>query len=299
MTKELIFPPSLNPGDTLRIIAPASAPKSWEKLQPSLNAFKHLGFNITLSKNLRSKKDYLAGSDSERLKDLHDAFRDKSVKGIICLRGGYGTPRLLNQIDYSLIRRNPKILCGFSDITALHMAIYTKSKVSSFLGPNLFSFLSLDTFSDLSIRSFLSIAMSKDKDNVDLLGCLDSSNRKKIKVINPGAINGWAIGGNLSLICSLIGTEYFPSLNGCILFIEEVNEPAYRIDRMLTQLLLSGVLNKVNAFVIGRCSGCDDYEKVFIERLKPLKKPMIIRVPFGHIDDMITIPIGRRVKIKT
>lgn len=297
MTKELIFPPSINPGDTLRVIAPASAPKNWQKLQITLNAFKQLGFNISLSKNVRAKKDYLAGTDSQRLGDLHDAFKDKSVKGIICLRGGYGTPRLLDQIDYSLIRKNPKILCGFSDITALHMAIFTKAKVSTLLGPNLFSFLNTDTFSDLSIRSFLSVAMSNHKSKIDLFSCLNISDRKKIKVINPGAIKGWSIGGNLSLICSLIGTQYFPSLNGGILFIEEVNEPAYRVDRMLTQLLLSGVLNKVNAFVIGKCTGCDDYEKVFIERLKPLKKPMITRVPFGHIDDMITVPIGRLMNL--
>lgn len=274
----------------LRVIAPASSAKDWSKFHTALHVFKELGFSVSFGKNLRKKKKYLAGSDTQRLSDLHDAFRDPSVDAIFTLRGGYGTTRLLNQIDFSLIKKNPKPIIGFSDITALQLAILKKTKVGSYSGPAFLSVVRDKRVSEFSIMSFLRAAVAHKK-KIDLLA-LPSKYMKSVTVIKPGAAKGMLVGGNLSLLCSLVGTPYLPSLQGTILFLEEVNEAPYRMDRLLTQLILSGVLKGVQAVLCGKCHGCDDVTSLFKERLSILGIPLVVGLPFGHIDDLITFPIG-------
>jgi muramoyltetrapeptide carboxypeptidase len=295
MKNTLVFPRPLKYGDHIRIIAPSSPPKSWSKFNDRIEMLKALGFKVSLSKNIKKTNGYLAGTDEQRLKDLHDAFSDKSVNIILCLRGGYGAPRLLQKVNYSLIRKNPKLLCGFSDITALHFAIFTKSKVATIHGPNFNSLFKDDEFIDFTLKNFLATAMTSKSGNKKLFSLLPKKYTSNIKTINKGKMSGWLIGGNLSLISSLVGTEFFPSLKGACLFIEELNEPAYRLDRMFQQLILSGALKGVKSIIIGECISCPDYHKVLAEKIKPLKIPAIIDAPFGHIDEMVSFQFGRMI----
>jgi muramoyltetrapeptide carboxypeptidase len=272
----------------IRVIAPASPAKDWKSFQSAVDQLRGFGFTVSFGKNFRKKQEYLAGSDTERLKDLHDAYKDKTVDAILTLRGGYGTTRLLDKIEYSLIKKNPKPIIGFSDITALHLAILTMTGVGSYSGPNLFSMFSGK--SQYSFHHFLRAVLATSK-KIDLLTHSKKA-LQKAKVIRPGTIKGKLVGGNLNLMCSLLGTKYFPKLKGTILFLEDVNEAPYKFDRLLTQLLNAGVLKGVRGILIGQCHGCDNWQPIAIERLKPLGIPMAIDLPFGHIDEFITLPIG-------
>ena len=284
-----IKPPRLKEGDRIGIIAPAG-PVIQDEIRAGLEFIESLGFEPVCSPHLFDRKDYLAGEDKARLKDLHAMFRDKKIKAILCARGGYGTQRILQQLDYSLFSRNPKILVGYSDITALLLALYKKSGMITIHGP--------------VVRDLL----KGDGRNATLLlklmtsGELTPVNFPNGTAINKGRAEGVVLGGNLSLICHLIGTAFLPSFKGKLLFMEEKGEPLYRIDRLLTHLLLSGEMEKCAGLMIGTFEECGDPASVIglvRERCSRLNMPILTGLPVGHGEHNVPLPIGVRAVLDT
>lgn len=278
----LIIPQRLSPGDLVGVISP-SGPVDEPELQAGLDMIKSSGFEILKGTYLFCRKGYLAGDDEKRLKDLHAMFANRDIKAVFCTRGGYGTMRLLDRINYALIRENPKIIAGFSDITALLTAIHEKTGLITFHGPVL---QGLTAGNRACFEGLIHTLTIGEPFNISLGDGY---------AIVPGAATGHLTGGNLSLICSLIGTPYFPALRGAILFIEEKGESLYRIDRMLTHLLLSGSLNGLAGVVAGEFTGCADMEDInglLTDRISGLRIPVATGLSTGHGMENITLPIG-------
>ena len=279
----------LKTGDTIGIIAPAG-PVSQSEIHSTIEKLIDRGYEVLTSPSLYQREDYLAGSDDARVSDLHLMFRDNSVKAILCARGGYGTLRIIEKIDYALIRRNPKIFIGFSDITAILFAIYKETGLVTFHGP---------------MAKGLAARGERNLDN--LLKVLSSEGPIELSLANgtsikKGKAKGRLFGGNLSLISSLVGTGFLPPLDGEILFIEERGEPLYRIDRMLTHLRLSGLLGGVAGLIIGEFKDCDDTAslvRLLKDRTSDLDFPILSGLPVGHGIENITLPIGLSVEINT
>jgi muramoyltetrapeptide carboxypeptidase len=284
-----IKPPPLNPGDTIGIIAPAG-PVDREEIQPAIDLLKERGYHTLLSLNLFKKKGYLAGHDEARLDDFHAMFSDSSVKAILCARGGFGTIRLLDRIDYDLVSRNPKIVAGYSDITALLFALFKETGLITFHGPVLRN-LAHDPQDNLG--SLLLTTLSGDPHAIDLSGGT---------ALKRGRAKGRVIGGNLSLICSLIGTPYMPDLTDAILFIEDINEPIYRIDRMLTHLRLAGIIHSLAGLIAGDFTGCGEPEEInrlLSEITHGVNIPVVEGLPVGHGTQNKTIPMGISAELDT
>jgi len=300
-----ITPERLNAGDTLGIVAPASAPPDPLNIDRSVVVLERLGFKTKLALNVRKRWGFLAGSDRERAADLMKMFADPTVKAIICVRGGYGTARLLPLLDYRLIRAKAKIFVGYSDITSLHCAFLVKAGLVSFHGPMLNSDFVKKDFPDFTLESFLRTLMRPAPP-----GSICQGYRKKtIAVIRRGKATGPLIGGNISILCASLGTPWQPSFRNSILFFEDLDEVPYRFDRMLTQLLNAGLLQQVAGIAIGINADCGDpkaktakeyrqtLEDVFKERLLPLKVPVVMGLPFGHIALNATLPLGIRATL--
>ena len=300
-----IKPERLNYSDTIGIIAPASAPPDPKNIDRSVAVLERLGFKPKLAPNVRKRWGFLAGNDRERASDLMKMFTDRKVKAIICLRGGYGTARLLPLLDYRPIRANPKIFIGYSDITSLHCAFLVKSNLVSFHGPMLNSDFVKQDLPDFTLQSFLKTLMQPSAPG----SICDGYQRKTVTILRRGVASGPLIGGNLSLLCATLGTSYQPSLKNCILFFEDLDEVPYRFDRMLTQLLNAGLLRQAAGIAIGINANCHDpkathakeYRQtlgdVFRERLLPLKVPVVTGLPFGHIPLNATLPVGVRATL--
>jgi muramoyltetrapeptide carboxypeptidase len=301
----LIRPRHLSPGDTLGIVAPASAPPDPRAIDQGVAALEALGFKVKLASNVRRRHGYLAGDDRERAADLMRMFTDRKVSGILCVRGGYGTARLLPRLDYQAIRANPKVFVGYSDITSLHCAFLTKARLVSFHGPMLNSDFIHPTMPAFTRRSFLDmLCPSGNSARGSPRNIGDGYRRRTVKVLRSGVARGQLIGGNLTLLCTLLGTPWQPDFKGCILFFEEIGEPPYRLDRMLTHLRNAGVLQQVAGVAIGVNADCDDpkartsreyrqtAEDVLKERLLPFGIPVVSGLPFGHVPHNATIPIG-------
>ena len=308
-----IKPPRLNYGDTIGIVAPASAPPDPKAIDRSVEAIEKLGFKPKLAANVRKRWGFLAGSDRERAADLMKMFMDRQVSAILCVRGGYGTARLLPLLDYGKIRAHAKIFIGYSDITSLHCAFLMKANLISFHGPMLNSDFIKDDFPDFTLRSFLRTLMEPEpagsiRKGLSVEGRGKKSrflaNRADIKVLCSGKATGQLIGGNLSILCATLATPYQPSFRSKILFLEDLDEVPFRFDRMLTQLLNAGVLQQVAGVAIGinkncidpKAKGCKEYrqtvEDVFKERLAPLKIPVVLGLPFGHVPINAMLPVG-------
>ncbi|WP_461206756.1 S66 peptidase family protein [Clostridium sp. DL1XJH146] len=285
----MILPEKLKKGDIVKVITPAS-PADKEKVYKGKEIIEQWGLKVELGESCFYRNGYLAGDDSERVSDINEAFADKRIKGIICSRGGYGTLRLLDKIDYKNIRENPKVFVGFSDITAMHIAINQKSKLITYHGPMVAS--NMFDIEDETKNSFI--------DNV-IMTC-----NKKIEYINnlkilcSGNATGILTGGNLSLIVSTLGTDFEIDTKGKVLFIEDVGEEVYRIDRMLTQLRLAGKLRDAAAIILGDFKDCGEVQEltnIFSEFFCRLKKPVLYNLKSGHCKPIITIPLGMQVKI--
>ena len=249
-----IKPERLNPGDTIGLVAPASAPTDPGAIDYGAGIIQELGFKVKLGRNVRNRHGFLAGTDRERAADLMGMFADPKVKAILCVRGGYGVSRLLSLLDYNLLRANPKIFVGYSDITALHFALLKKANLVCFHGPMLNSdFVRLD-LPQFTLKSFFRTLSVPDPP-----GSIKQGYRgKNISVLRTGAARGRLIGGNLSLLGTLIGTPYNISFRNKILFIEDLDEPPYRFDRMLTHLLNAGLLQQAAGIAIGINVNCED-----------------------------------------
>jgi len=299
------IPECLNHGDTVGIVAPASPPPDPKNIDRSVAALEHLGFKLRLAANVRRRRGFLAGSDRDRAADLMRMFADRKIKAIICVRGGYGASRLLPRLDFRVIRANPKIFIGYSDITSLHCAFLVKANLVSFHGPMLNSDFIKKDLPDFTLQGFLRTLMRPSAP-----GSICRGYRKKtVTILRRGVASGRLIGGNLTLLCATLATPWQPSFRNAILFFEDLDEVPYRFDRMLTQLLNAGFLQQVAGIAIGINAGCKDpkarysreyrqtLEDVFRERLLPLNVPIVAGLPFGHIPLNATLPVGVRVTL--
>lgn len=293
-------PYCLHPGDPVAIVAPASAPPDPAAIDKAVAALQKLGFKPRLSRHVRKRWGFLAGSDRERAADLMEMFLDERIRAIICMRGGYGTARILPLLDYAAIHAARKIFVGYSDITSLHCAFLEKAKLVSFHGPMLNSdFIKPEVPQD-TVQSFLRTLTHPEAPGSILTGF----RRNSLRILSPGVASGRLIGGNLSILCATLGTPYQPSFRRSILFFEDVEEVPYRFDRMLTQLLNAGLLQQVAGIAIGTNARCRDpkarklkeyrpcIEEVFTERLLPLNVPIVAGFPFGHVRHNATLPVG-------
>lgn len=265
-----------------------------------MDALTKLGFKPKPATYLRKRLGFLAGDDRERAADIMEMFSDPAVQGIICFRGGYGAARLLSLLNYTTIRQNPKVFIGYSDITALHGALLARANLGSFHGPMLNSDFLKETIPDFTLQSFLRTLMRPSAPGSVCQGY----GKKTVRVLSPGVASGRLVGGNISILCASLATPYQPSLEGAILFLEDLNEEPYRFDRMLTQLLNARLLQQAAGVAIGINKNCKDpkakkcteyrqtLDDVFRERLLPLKVPIVAGLPFGHVRHNATLPVG-------
>lgn len=298
--RTLLKPERLCPGDTVGLVAPASAPPDPKAVDRATAALEQYGFKPKLGKHARARLGFLAGTDRERATDLMRMFADKTVKAIFCLRGGYGTPRILDRLDYPLISRNPKIFSGYSDITSLHSVFMEKCGLVCFHAPMWNGALADPKVPKFTRNSFLRTVMEARPAG----SIRDGYKRQTVSVLRGGTAEGRLVGGNLSMLCASLGTPFAPSFKNAILFFEDVSERPYRLDRLLTQLLNAGVFSQVAGVAVGVNSDCRDPdakrrgeyrqsgEDVVKERLSSLRVPVVIGLPFGHVDLNATIPIG-------
>jgi muramoyltetrapeptide carboxypeptidase len=301
-----LLPDRLNPGDLVGLAAPASAPPDPKTIDLSIAVLERLGFKAKPARNVRKRWGFLAGSDRDRAGDLMHLFSDPNVKAILCVRGGYGSSRLLSLLDYETIKAHPKILVGYSDITSLHCALLSQANLVSFHGPMLNSDFVKADLPEFTLQSFLrTVSQPGAPGSI----CEGLKGRSHVSVLRRGCATGPLIGGNLSVLGATIGTRFLPTFKNCILFFEDLNEPPYGFDRMLTHLLNAGLLQQVAGIAIGVNRHCRDpksrksteyrqtLEDVFRERLTSLKIPVVLGLPFGHITQNATMPVGVRATL--
>lgn len=286
----MIKPKRLKIGDKIGVIAPASPVYDKERIEKGIDVLKKLGYEVILGESCFKQYGFLAGNDYVRIRDINEFFKNKDINAILCLRGGYGSIRIIDSIDYDIIKENPKIFCGYSDITAMHLAINKKTDLVTFHGPMLASDIYEED--EFTIKNFIECLSKKIKGKTYKLN--------KIKGYN---VEGRIFGGNLSIICSLLGTCYENNFKDKILFIEDIDEKPYKIDRMLYQLKLRGVFNKVKAVILGQFTNCDgdeyslSFNEVINEFFKNINIPVYYGLYAGHEKNKITIPLNVKVKI--
>ncbi len=297
---KLLKPKKLSSNDVIGIVCPASLPKDLTKIEKSVNYFEKLGYRVEVGKNGGKERGYLAGTDEERLEDLNYMFKNKDIAAIFCARGGYGSGRLLDSIDFNVIKKNPKIFVGYSDITALNLAIYRKTGLVTFAGPMAAVDFS-DEISEFTEENFWQIITSSKK-----IGKIQNPNNEKFYSLNKKSGEGRLFAANLTVLCSLLGTDYLPVLKDSILLLEDINEPPYKIDRMFNQLKLAKIIKNLNGVLFGRFVDCYESDKtkvtlslneVIVDYFNDLKIPVMYNIKHGHISDNITFPIGLKTKI--
>ena len=289
-------PTRLQKGDTIGIIAPSSPP-NMENLQRSLAFIEQLGLNVKMGKHVENIHGYLAGTDDERLEDLHDMLADPNVKGIICAGGGYGAGRYADRIDFQLMAEQPKILWGYSDITFLHTTIGQFANVVTFHGPMLASDVGKETFHELSARMFGQLFEPIELHYTETISPLTA--------INGGVAQGELVGGNLSLLVSALGSKYEIDTRGKLLLIEDVDEEPYKVDAMLNQLRLAGKLQEAAGIVVGDFARAEPkkrkttltLEEVFQHYLGDLGKPVISGFKIGHCEPHFAVPLGAEARL--
>lgn len=292
-------PHRLRPGDTLGFVGPSGALPRLQTLELAVAAAESLGYRVKVFESCRARYGYLSGDDALRARDVNLAFADDSVQAVVCLRGGYGAPRILDLLDYDAIAASPKVFTGFSDITGLHLALFAKARLVTFHSPMPTGDGILPTFDPFTLAS-LRAALSDAA-----LGCpLQNPPDQPMRSFAPGVCEGELVGGNLSLLAALVGTPYFPDLKGKLLFFEDVNEYLYRVDRMLTQLRLSGALDACAGFVLGGFTSCENeypdlalpFGQILADILPP-GKPVLTNVRAGHLTPKLTLPLGVRYRL--
>lgn len=297
-------PRRLEKGMTVGLIAPGSGAWDNETVRFAVDLVRSLGFRVKEGKHLYDRNQYLAGWDPERAADVNEMFADPGVDAIFCLRGGYGTLRILPLLDYEVIRKNPKVFMGYSDITALLNAFYTHAGLVGFHGP-----VALSNYSDYTLAEFKKVLMEPQETAVigapppfeAREGRVESENR--ITRFTGGRAHGRLVGGSLTLLTRLIGTPYEPDFRNSILFLEDNDEPPYRLDGMLTHLWLAGRLDQVAGIAFGKFTKVDDdgntfsVEEVIEQRCVPLGIPVISGWMTGHVKDKTTVPLGIRAEL--
>ena len=291
----------LKKGDTVGLVTP-SGPISQKRLDNALANMKALELKAVYTDQVMAIDGYLAGSDESRVQELHEMYENPKVDAIWSVRGGYGATRYLDQLDFDLIKKNPKPLIGYSDITALLNTIYQKTANPCFHGP-----IAGSLFSDYTQAGLAPLFSKKEVDFSLSANNIERGKKEsayQYRVIVDGKIEGALCGGNLSLLTSLVGTKHAVETKGKVVFIEDVGEEPYRIDRMLTQLISSGFFNEVKGIILGVFADCEKkdehswtLQETITERLKVIGKPCVYGYSFGHIKDQLTFPIGRAIKL--
>jgi muramoyltetrapeptide carboxypeptidase len=286
----------MKPGDTIAITSPAGAVWDDAQIEKFTGILKGFGFNVVLGNTLKLKTGYFAGTDSERAKELNGFFSNKEINGIFSMKGGWGCARILDQLDYKMIAQNPKVLIGFSDITTLLNAIYAKTGLITFHGP-----VGNSGWNDWTSNVFKSVIMNAEQ----TIFPKGPNEEDRIVTLNKGTATGALVGGNLTVISSLVGSGYLPDWKGKILFLEETTEEPYRIDRMLTQLKLAGVFQQLKGIAIGKFVKCEAEEpqkaftfmQVLEQHFKILTIPVFYGLMTGHIENKLTLPVGAEVSM--
>jgi muramoyltetrapeptide carboxypeptidase len=302
----LTRPRRLRPGDTVGLVTPSTPASDPDLLALGVRTAKHFGLRPKLGKYVGKRSGYFGSPAAERLDDLHAMFRDPEVRGVFALRGGYGAMHLLDRVDYDLIRKNPKVFLGYSDITALHLAIQKNARLVTLHGPTMLSDFSNYTVEHLKRALFDAAPLGK------LTNPLEANELRPehtLRTVVPGRATGRLVGGNLTLISTLMGTPYEVETRGKIFLIEDVGEEPYRIDRYLTQLKLAGKFDGAAGVVFGECVECGprDYKpsigsafslgEVVDAVLGDLKIPVLAGLTFGHTTDQMTLPLGVRATL--
>jgi len=298
-----IKPKRLAAGDSVGIVAPASATFNTVDLQIARESLEALGLRVQVGGHVLDRHGYLAGQDRDRAADINRFFADPDIHAVLPLRGGWGASRVLPSLDFDSIRRNPKIVLGYSDITALHMAIAAKTGLITFHGPN--GMGRWDEFSVNWVKRVLFDGEAVTLENPHEKGDFLVQTENRVQTITPGIARGRILGGNLTVLTAIMGSPYVPDFDGAILFAEDVGEDIYRIDRMLTTLKLAGILERLRGFVWGTCSECEPgsgfgsltFEEVFADHIAPLKIPAWQGAMIGHRTPQFTIAEGVEVEI--
>jgi len=290
-----IIPTPLKRGDLVGIAA-VSGPVNPTDLEKGIAFIESLGLRFKLSDNIHMSEDYLAGSDEHRLKSLNDFLIDPEIRGIIFARGGYGVMRILPKINFEAMKTDPKIMLGMSDLTALSMAAFQRSGLITIAGPMLAGQMANDL--DEITSDHLVRVLTQPLAKYEMVGGFCS----QILKLRRGKTRGKLLGGCLSLIVSLLGTSFLPNFSRSVLFIEEVNEPPYKIDRMLTQMKLAGIFSKIRGVIIAHFTGNysdgarSTVEKIILQYTAARPVPVISRYPHGHELPNISLPVGAEVE---
>lgn len=290
---EMVRAPQLTLGDTIALLSPASPPPRGG-IPRAMTQLRQLGFHPVLGKNAEKRTGYLAGTDRQRTRDFQDMLTKKTIKAIFCTRGGYGISRLLEQLDLRCVRQQPKIIVGYSDLTLLHLALQ-KAGLISFWGPM--------PASATGLSPFAATWMKKALYQSQPIGLLPPGKAALFR----GSCQGRLTGGTLSLLAASIGTPYEIKTKDRIVFLEDIGEEPYRLDRLLTQLLAAGKLADAAGIVLGEFRACQPasqhkrlsftVQEVLTDRLVPLRIPVISGFPIGHIPDQVTLPYGVPAKL--
>jgi len=299
-----VKPKRLRPGMSVGLVTPASNVPEDQELHAAMDLVRSLGFSAEPAANLFSRTQYLAGTDQQRADDLNAMFADTDIDAIFCVRGGYGSGRLLRYLDYDMIAANPKVIMGYSDITSILNAIYLRTGLVTFHGPiagGNFSNYTYEQYKKVLIEPTQIARIGEPPEFETRPGVVDWKNR--LTTIVSGVAEGHLVGGNLSLMVTLVGTPFEPQFEGAILFLEDVDEPPYSVDRMLTHLWMAGKLEQVAGIVLGKFTD-DGYdsntfsmEEVLRDRLEPLGIPTLRGAMIGHIEDKTVVPLGVRARL--
>lgn len=301
--KEVLLPKPLKKGDTVGIISPSAATADRMEFTYAKEAMEALGFKVKLGKNLTNRFGHLAGTDEERAGDLNQMFADSGVKAVICIRGGSGAARILPLIDYELVRNNPKPLLGYSDITALHCALHTQTGLITFHGPN-----GSGSWNSFHVKQFEQVFFNKALVTYKNEGGKGDElvlKANRIQTLKGGNAEGKILGGNLTVLSALSGTPYYPDFQDAILFIEDIGEDPYRIDRMMSTLQLNGTLKQIKGFIFGQCNDCRPgggygaftIDEIMDQYILPLGIPAYTGAMIGHISRQFIVPVGAKVKM--
>lgn len=296
--RPLIKPARLKAGDTIGLVNPSHAIHEREPYELATETLTAMGFKVVEGAHLRDRRGHLAGTDADRAADLNAMFADPAVAGILALSGGSGANRILPLLDYGLVRANPKFLGGFSDITALLHALHARTGLVTFHAP-----VGVSTWNEFSLRHFRAVAVEGQALTManprDLAG-LPAPRDDRIRTLRAGIARGPLLGGNLAVLSAMAGSSYLPDFDGAILFLEEINEYIYRVDRMLSTLKLAGVFERLAGVVIGQFTKCTPGEgfgtltldEVFDDWFLPLGVPVYRGAMIGHIARKFTVPLG-------
>ena len=302
----LVKPKPLRAGDTVALITPSTYVSSPDSLQLAKQTVEYFGLKWKLAPNAGKRIGYLGGTVEERVNDLHAAFADPEVKAVFCIRGGYGSAMLLDKIDYALVRSHAKIFVGYSDITALHLGLHQQAGMVTFHGP-----IVLSSFSDYTLAHFRRALFDPNP-----LGVLKNPPEERpfrpkhpLRTLKGGRGTGPLTGGNLTLISTTMGTPWEIQTDGKLLFLEDVDEQPYSMDRMLTHLRLAGKFRHIQGLILGQCQDCTprDYKpafestfslgEVYDNILGDLKVPILAGLTIGHTEDQLTLPLGVRATL--